>query len=56
MLDQTWLLLEFQRLEEEWDRLEKKLYDDDKLCDEIQQLLEKIWERQVEILNLIKIQ
>jgi hypothetical protein len=55
MLDQTSLLLEFQRLDEEWDRLEKKLYSNDAilLCDDIQQLIERIWEKQVEILNLI---
>ena len=50
-LDQTWILLLYQRLEFWWEELEKYEY-----CDEIQKLLEEVWEKQTELLNLITIQ
>lgn len=50
-MGQTELLLEYQRLDETWEQLEKKPYSD-----EVQYLLEEIWERQCEILNFIILQ
>lgn len=51
METQTTLLLEFQRLENEGEKLETLEYNED-----IQRLLENIGERQTEILNLILLQ
>jgi len=47
----NWLLyLEYQRLENLWNKYEWLIYDP-----KIEELLEKIWERQTIILNNIKI-
>lgn len=50
MLEQSPLLLEYQRLDEQWDRLEGE-WDE-----EVQKLLEEIGERQCMILNEVTIQ
>lgn len=50
-MNQTELLLEYQRLDEIWEKLEKQKYSN-----EVQYLLEDIWERQCEILNFIILQ
>jgi len=50
-LDDNWhLYLEYQRLECIWDRLEDLWYDE-----EVQKVLEEIWNKQFDILNQIKI-
>lgn len=50
-MEQSPLLFEFQRLEFYWEELEKKEYSE-----MTRQLIEKVWERQVEILNQITFQ
>lgn len=50
-LDKWPLYLEYQRLNDLWDRIEAKWNIDN----EIQSLLEMIWEKQTEILNQISI-
>ena len=50
-MGQTEILLEYQRLEELWDKIEKQEYSE-----KTQALLESIGERQCELLNCILIQ
>lgn len=51
MIDNWPLYLEFQRLENLWEILESRVYNE-----AIQAMLEEIWERQCAILNSITIQ